>query len=295
MVIKIRYKYVACAVLFILFFTTISAIGLNSQPEIQYENTKDRVYLPIIMYHQIKNFNTGKNTITPYEFESDLKYLSDNHYNTITVTQLIDFVSNNKSLPENPIILSFDDGYLNTYKYALPLLEKYKMKIVLSVIGKDLDNYSKIHCNDLDYSHITWTQLKEMIDSGCVEVQNHSYDMHSESNGRVGCRKKSSESIDEYEKALSADINKLQVKLKTITGCVPNTYAYPFGCSSEETAGIIKKTGLKATLSVKYGINIIDKNNPEVLYGLRRICRAHGYSMEKLIKDVYKTLKYRKI
>jgi peptidoglycan/xylan/chitin deacetylase (PgdA/CDA1 family) len=103
--------------------------GATAEPE-------GSVPIPIIMYHEIKTYKTGKDVITPYEFESDLKYLTGNNYHTITMTELINYVYEKKPLPENPIILSFDDGYLSTYKYAYPLLKKYNMKIVFSIIGK---------------------------------------------------------------------------------------------------------------------------------------------------------------
>ena len=94
------------------------------------------------------------------------------------MTQLIDYVYDQKELPQNPIILSFDDGYLTTYEYVVPLLKKYNMKIVLSLIGVDTDNFSKTFDNNLDYAHMTWNQLNEMACSGLVEIQNHTYNLY---------------------------------------------------------------------------------------------------------------------
>lgn len=107
-------------------------------------STQKNIYVPIMMYHQVKNEGFGKDVISPYEFESDLKFLSENNYNTITMTDLIAYVYDGIDLPLNSIILSFDDGYLTTYKYVFPLLKKYNMKIVLSIIGKSTDDFSKV-------------------------------------------------------------------------------------------------------------------------------------------------------
>ena len=71
--------------------------------------TSTQIYVPIIMYHNVKSTQLGKDTITQSEFESDLKYLSENNYNTITMTQLINYVYSDEELPPNPIILTFDD------------------------------------------------------------------------------------------------------------------------------------------------------------------------------------------
>jgi peptidoglycan/xylan/chitin deacetylase (PgdA/CDA1 family) len=148
-----------------------------------------------MMYHEVKTYKTGKDVITPYEFESDLKYLQSNNYNTITMAQLIDYVDNGTELPENPIILSFDDGYLNNYVYAYPLVKKYDMKMVLSIIGKSTDDFTRIPDDDLDYSHVTWMQINEMTDSGCVEIQNHSYNLHKITKGSTGRKQKRGETL----------------------------------------------------------------------------------------------------
>ncbi len=253
-----------------------------------YSPEEGTICLPIIMYHEVKTFKTGKDVITPYEFESDLKYLSDNGYTTITMTQLIDFVYNNKELPEKPIILSFDDGYLNNYKYVFPLLKKYNIKMVFSIIGKNTDDFTRIPDDDLDYSHVTWEQLIEMLDSGYVEVQNHSYNLHKQAK-RYGCAQISGETISHYEQIMKEDIGKFQEQITLMTGKTPNTFTYPYGRSSKNTDTILKELGFKATLSCDYGINIITKD-PEGLFGLKRICRAHGQSIEKVLKQGMKTL-----
>jgi len=253
---------------------------------------KDPVCVPIIMYHEVKTFKLGKDVISPYEFESDLKYLSANNYTAITMTQLIDYVYKNKDLPQNPIILSFDDGYLNNYIYVLPLLKKYNTKIVFSIIGKNTDDFTRIPDKNIDYSHVTWDQLNEMIDSELVEVQNHTYNLHFYNKGRIGCAQISGESLTHYEKIMTEDIGAFQKEITAMTGETPNTFAYPYGRSSKNTDAILKGLGFKATLSCDYGVNLITKDKNE-LYDLKRIARSHGHSIEKLLPEAMKTLKYR--
>lgn len=285
MVIRIRYRYLVIAIIFILTVVLTPVVVKSTSTE-----TVEGIYLPIMMYHEIKTYKLGKDVISPYEFESDLKYLQANNYNTITMTQLIDCVHQYKALPENPIILSFDDGYLSTYKYAFPLLKKYNMKIVFSIIGKNSDDFTQIPDNNIDYSHVTWDQLKEMTGSGYVEVQNHTYNLHK-CKGRIGCMQNRNEEPMLYEQILTNDICLLQEKILSATGTLPNTFAYPYGRSSENTLAILKKLNFKAVLTCKYGVNIIT-DNPETLYELKRICRSHNSSIKRLIKQANKTLKY---
>jgi len=281
-----------------LFFLTLPLINqtkdswkaaLSSQSDAVGENTEN-VYLPIIMYHNIKKNSAGKDIINPSEFESDLKYLKENNYTTITMKDVIDYVYDGKALPENPIMITFDDGYLTTYRYGYPLLQKYQMKIVLSIIGKSTDDFTRVGDDHLEYAHLTWPLLDEMLQSGLIEIQNHTYNLHSTRAGRVGCKQKRNESAEEYEAVLSDDVMKLQQEIVEMTGNAPTTFTIPYGEYNDNTIDIIKKLGFKAALTCDYGINKLT-NDKETLFRLKRICRSHNYPIDELLKDVKKTIR----
>ncbi len=252
------------------------------------------VCVPIIMYHQVKNQGFGKDCISPYEFESDLAYLSKNNYHTITMSDLISYVYEETPLPDNPIILTFDDGYLSTYHYVYPLLKQYDMKIVVSIVGKSIDDFSRVEDNRINYAHLTWDNLREMQDSGHVEVQNHTYNLHSTCYGRYGCYQRANETLSQYEQLLTEDTLKLQDRVTELLDITPTTFTYPYGKYNNTTENIIKRLGFKSTLSTTYGLNLIN-SDPERLFGLRRICRSHNYPMKKLLEEAAKTLKYRNV
>jgi peptidoglycan/xylan/chitin deacetylase (PgdA/CDA1 family) len=283
----LNYKKLICFLLSI--FIALGPLSIYGTAEEAGAQESEPVHLPIIMYHEVKTYKAGKDVILPWEFENDLKYLSKNNYTTITISNLIDYVYNNVPLPENPIILSFDDGYLNNYVYVLPLLKQYNMKIVFSIIGKNTDDFTNIHDDNLNYSHVTWDQLNEMLDSGCVEVQNHTYNLHKYCKSRIGCKQMPNESDADYENMLFEDIGKLQEEITQMTGYTPTAFAYPYGKSSKNTDIILKKLGFKATFTCDYGINKITKD-PNSLFGLKRICRSHNSSIGKLLIEAFKTI-----
>lgn len=245
------------------------------------------VEVPIIMYHSILKDNSGsqKYIVTPTQLESDLKYLKENGYTAVTVNGLIEYVYNQKPLPEKPIVLTFDDGYYNNYYYAYPLIKKYNMKMSISVVGKFTDTFSEKDDSNPNYSHLTWKQIDDMQKSGFVEILNHTYNLHSMDSGRNGCKKKRGESDAEYEKLLTDDLTKLQEKLKEQTGTAPNAFTYPFGGISNASCEIIKKLGFKASLSCGEGINIIT-DDKECLYLLKRFIRPSGTDSEAYFKKV---------
>ena len=264
-----------------------SIYKINAVSSVQ---TVDGIIVPIIMYHQVKDSGLGNDVISPSEFESDLKYLKDNNYNTITMAQLIDYVYNKKDLPQNPVILAFDDGYLSTYLNVYPLLKEYNMKIVLSIIGKSVDEFSKVKDENIEYSHVTWDEVKEMQESGLVEMQNHSYGLHKISKVRYGCGQMANETQEHYEEFIANDLNMLQEKLMEVTGSCPTTFTYPYGKFNDNLENIIKKLGFKATVTCKFGVNIIN-NNPDTLFSLKRIRRAHNQSIRKMLKEGMATVK----
>ena len=265
--------------LFILIFIFVLLFSFA------FANSDEYIKVPIIMYHSILKdpARSNKYTITPAVLEEDLKYIKANGYETITISDLISYVYDDKPLPPKPIILTFDDGHYNNYGYLYPLLEKYDMKAVISIVGSYTDKFSETNEANLNYSYLRWKDINELISSGRIEFQNHTYNLHDNTHGRIGAKKKNGESDDEYKKILEEDINKLQNEFKENTGYVPTCFTYPFGGISNSSLDIIKELGFKASLSCEEGINKITKN-PNSLYLLKRYNRPSYVSTYNIFK-----------
>ena len=179
-------------------------------------------------------------------------------------------------LPEKPVMLTFDDGYYNNYLYAFPLLKKYNSKMVLSPIGRYTDQYSEVKDEHANYSHVTWDEINEMMSSGLVEIQNHSYNMHATGKtNRKGALRAAGETIEQYREALTQDVRGMQARTEEKTGYTPTTFTYPFGAVSKEALPILKELGFQATLICESRVNHITKD-PDCLYGLGRYLRPSG-------------------
>lgn len=280
-IIKLNYKLLLFSIIIILILSFIFAILLNTNIVKAKEETFIKV--PIIMYHSILKSRSGNYIIHPNTFESDLIYIKQHGYTTINMQDLINYVYNDVSLPPKPIIITFDDGNYNNLGYALPLLQKYEMKAVISIVGSYTDTYTKSDEANLNYGYLRWKDIYELINEGTIEFQNHTYNLHSNSNGRNGCMKKRYESFQDYEKLLTKDIGKLQNEFELYTGYTPNTFTYPFGAISKESTEILKKLGFKASLSCTSGVNFINKD-PDCLFLLKRNNRTYGISSEQFFR-----------
>lgn len=272
---------------FIAVITTIALFTRKAPIADAHED--DTIRLPILMYHGLIKSPKHQNRfmIHPDIFESDLKYIKEKGYTTIFVEDLINYVYNDQPLPEKPIMITFDDGYYNNYLYGFPLLKKYGCKIVLSPIGKATDDYSKIKDEHADYSHVTWTHINEMVQSGLVEIQNHTYNLHSNKKSRIGCTKSRSECLEQYKKVLTQDLTKMQERALKETGKEPTAFVYPFGAISKQAPEIVKSLGFKATFCCEGRINNITKD-PDCLYHLCRFIRPNSISTARYFAKILK-------
>jgi peptidoglycan/xylan/chitin deacetylase (PgdA/CDA1 family) len=126
-----------------------------------------------------------------------------------------------------------------------------------------------------------------MIEDGTIEFQNHSYNLHSNTNGRNGSMKRYGETFETYTNIFTSDTMKLQNEFKENTGYLPNTYTYPFGAVSKGTTNILKEMGFKASLSCTSGVNIITKDK-DCLFLLKRNNRPSFISSEKFFEKILK-------
>lgn len=255
-----------------------------------YNNTiahePEGVPLPIVMYHSILKSKKSKYIAAPDQLENDLKYIKDNGYTTINMKDLIDYVYEEKPLPDKPIMITFDDGHYNNLVYAVPLLKKYNMKAVVSVVGKFTDDYSKTDETNANYSYLRWKDINSLITDGTIEFQNHSYNLHS-TKDRNGAKKKRRESLEEYKNVLIEDIMKLQEEFKENVNYIPTTFTYPFGAISKDSVDIIKEIGFKASFAAEDGLNYVTKDK-DCLYLLKRFNRSGKKSTEDFFKKIEK-------
>ena len=144
-------------------------------------DARESVQLPVLMYHGITKdpSEVSEYTISAETFESDLKWLGDNGFTTVSARQITDYVEKGTALPAKPVLITFDDGYANNYSIAYPLLQKYHMKALISIIGSQSDLSSGDVYRSLFNSNLTWGEIALMASSNTIEIGNHTYDMHT--------------------------------------------------------------------------------------------------------------------
>ena len=153
-------------------------------------NTANKLTVSTIMHHSVGSINRlwSKNFLTcPYEiFERQLLLLRQKNFNTISLNELYNYRTKGKRLPSNPIVLTFDDGYLDNRVFAYPLLKKYGFKGTIFVNPDCIDTFTtprenlddvwsgKCDISDLKPDgFLSWRELEIMARSGVMDVQSH--------------------------------------------------------------------------------------------------------------------------
>lgn len=247
---------------------------------------EEPIPLPVIMYHSIYTDTPSEYAVTAEQVEADLQWLKNNGYQTVTAEQVIAYTRHRGNLPEKAVMITLDDGFYNNLSVLVPLLEKYDMTAVVSVVGSYVDNNAIKDPHNPQYSYLTWEDIDELVSSGRIETGNHTYGMHSLYDGRIGCSRNNGETEEEYHKALYEDIHQLQEEFRENIGFFPVIFTYPFGSVSRESLPVIRDSGFLMTLTCREQMNYITRE-PNCLYGIGRYNRSGLYTTEEYMTRLF--------
>ncbi|WP_035799219.1 polysaccharide deacetylase family protein [Crocosphaera chwakensis] len=122
--------------------------------------------VPIFMYHDILPRKEVFFDVTPEELESHFKYIQEQGLTPISLDLLLKHLQTGISLPDKPILLSFDDGYGGHYDHVYPLLKKYNYPAVFSVYVTKMEGKTA-------RSSLTWEQLQQLANDPLITIASH--------------------------------------------------------------------------------------------------------------------------
>ena len=105
-----------------------------------YHYTRDLIHS---RYQNIKGLNVDL-------FRQQLAFFKDN-FNVVCMEQIIEAINGKDSLPEKALLLTFDDGYIDNYLYALPLLEEFGFQGSFFIPGKTFTTHQLLDVNKIHY------------------------------------------------------------------------------------------------------------------------------------------------
>ena len=123
----------------------------------------------VLNYHKIDHTFISL-AVRPEDFDHQMKYLRDNGYHTISPDELYEALAGSGNLPENPVMITFDDGYEDNYTNAYPILKKYGFKATIFVVTGFLDKHKK--------GYLSWDEAREMNKNG-INIESHTVNHRS--------------------------------------------------------------------------------------------------------------------
>ena len=242
------------------------------------------VSLPVLMYHDVSRdpASWGPYVVSEAELESDLRWLREHGYETVSVQNLLDWEAGRFTMPEKPCMITFDDGACSTAAYAEPLLERYGFRAAAAVIGSVCTQFSENGEADPELSNLSWEAARDMAGRGIVEVICHSWDMHRLA-PRKGCGRMTGESEAGYRAALEADLTRFLSESEAHGVALSPAIAYPYGAYSRTALETACALGLPVGFTCDERVNRLTRAGGE-LRRLGRFNRPHGAAGEKIFR-----------
>ncbi len=186
--------------------------------------------IPILMYHHVADKEHWLYVKKSY-FLRQMEHLSKKGYTTISLSDLAEGLKGLKSLPPRPVVLTFDDGYLDFYENVYPVLKTYNFKATVFIITQLVGGG--------DY--LSWEQLREMAHSGLVSLGNHTLSHAS--------------LVSLPRERIVDEIVSAEKIIEEKTGVITNVFAYPYGGFNSEAEKILEEKGFVAAVTSSRGLS----------------------------------------
>jgi peptidoglycan/xylan/chitin deacetylase (PgdA/CDA1 family) len=209
----------------------------------------------VLAYHHLSDTAKSNVTITPELFRDQLVYLLKHNYRFITLKQFRQFLQGG-AVPDNSVLVTFDDGYESFYQYGYPILKELGIPAVNFVITGDLDNPQGSTIPSLSK-----TEIEQMVQQpDFIDVQCHSDRLHAKVNNDEALLTSfvavngALETEEQYERRIVRDTDQCIGKLSALYPPERPTaidfYAYPFGDYDSEASRLVQESGIRYAFTV---------------------------------------------
>ncbi|MGB6407814.1 MAG: polysaccharide deacetylase family protein [Planococcus donghaensis] len=244
------------------------------------------VAIPVLMYHILIPGRNDSISVDPVSFKEQMLSLKSAGYTTITELELLAHLEEDATLPDKPILITFDDGYISNYSIAFPILKELNMKASIYVIASRIFETNGVTAGE--YEKLSWQQAREMV--GTMSIQSHTWDSHSkqpdfqqQDRGLITSRLFTDNKLEtqqEFEDRTFTDLSTAKNTIEKNVGTQVVAISYPYGEYTEDTIRLAKKAGYKMAFTIHNGTN----NQYSSPFELKRITADGKYSGEELIQ-----------
>ena len=245
---------------------------------------KKKYEVPVVMYHRVinKSENEGIHGTYIYEniFREHMKYLKDNNFSMITFKDLNNIGWRNRfDKNKKYIIITFDDGYVDNYELAFPILKEFNFKATIFLMGESTYNEWDVKADgEKSFPLMSVEMIKEMQDYG-IEFGAHTFNhpkLNKLSNDEI------KHQIVDVKKPLEEKIGREII-----------TFAYPYGILNDYAKKMVEEAGYTFGVATDSGSVCLSDD----LYQIRRIAifpNTNLFSFKRKVKGNYNFIKIKR-
>ena len=188
-------------------------------------------HLTVLQYHHVSSDTPASTSISPEQFDKHLQWLEDNNFQAVPLVDALAKIHAGETLPDKTVAITFDDGYLDNYLTAFPLLRQRNWPFTVFV------NPAPHDAGRTGWA--SWEQLREMSTAG-ASIANHT------TSHEFLIRRKDDESEADWLNRIRLDIEFAERRIKEETNQSHKILAYPYGESSQDIRRLVAEMGFTA-------------------------------------------------
>ncbi len=197
---------------------------------------------PILMYHEVGDRWDGSTTsVSAAAFKRQMEFLRVHRYRVISLTDFLKELKTDRKISFKTVVVTFDDGYLDNFKNAFPILKQLDLPATIFMITENINREGWLAEEDL-----------RILDDSGVSIGSHT--IHHA-----------------FLPSLSAkeaffELTESKKRLEKILGHPVTLFSYPAGGVTKEIKERVKKAGYEGAVTTNYGK---PKNDPYLLHRIK--------------------------
>jgi len=259
-------------------------------------HAKEQNFL-VLNYHDIVGAEGAKPPFNSMDvsvdhLEEQLVWLKKNSYNIVSVQNVLDAAAGKDTLPDKSVLLTFDDGYESFYTHVFPILKKHHYSATVSLVGAWMDGNLATYNGTKPL--LNWNQVREMVQSGLVEIGSHSYDLHKgipanpQGNTQAAAVTRLYddpmlvyENDEEYRERIHNALLKSAEFIFQHAGVRPRVMVWPYGEYNQITVQASREAGMPMTMGLADNFNTVAN-----ISALRRLIMVNNPGVKQFIEII---------
>jgi peptidoglycan/xylan/chitin deacetylase (PgdA/CDA1 family) len=222
------------------------------------------IFLPILMYHYVRTPPSTRTdllgyrlSVSPEDFNAQMDWLKASRYHPVDFNDVRAYFAGTRPLPENPVVITLDDGYRDLYTTAFPILAAHRFKAVAYIVSSFVGQSR----------YVTREQVVEM-DRGGIEIASHTVDHANLARSSYG--------------SIMFQLVQSKRWLEDLVGHPVVDFAYPSGQFNSQVVAALKVAGYDTAVTEQTST----VHTPDDRYTWARVRVGGGESLGEFIANL---------